>query len=216
MVGTNDAFLMLYRPTLPRRSRRRWRRGSRWGRWNAGRGARRRWRRGHRLPGVRRLRPSRERDLVALGVHALHVGHVVAVLHRLVCARGIARAHGRPSEETPARADRRPDARVPGGGANRGADCGAYGGPDGRSADCALRGRPLRRRPGLLRCPLTADRVIGLKQLKVLPVPRKHHHARPSGHRRAGRQEDPGCHGEDAPSRNHRFSVPSTQASAGP
>src|SRR3989454_12711734 len=110
MVGTNDAFLMFYPPTLPRRSRRRWRRSSCWGRWNAGRGARRRWRRGHRLPGVRRLRPSRERDLVALGVHALHVGHVVAVLHRLVCARGIARAHGRPSEETPARADRRPDA----------------------------------------------------------------------------------------------------------
>src|SRR2546422_10343421 len=76
MVGTNDAFLMLYRPTLPRRSRRRWRRGSRWGRWNAGRGARGGWRRGDRLPGGRRLRPSRERGLGALGVHALHGGQI--------------------------------------------------------------------------------------------------------------------------------------------
>src|SRR5438132_7513084 len=59
---------------LPRRSRRRWRRGSRWGRWKAGGAARRRGRGGHRLPGVRRLWPSPTRGGLPLGYIACMVG----------------------------------------------------------------------------------------------------------------------------------------------
>ena len=66
--------------------------------------ARSRWRRSGRRC-VRRLRPSGHRDLVALGVHALHVGDVVAALHRRVRALGGTRAHSRPAEQPGSRAN---------------------------------------------------------------------------------------------------------------
>ena len=174
---------------LSRRPGRRWRR-----RRNARRNVHNR-RRGRRLRRERRLRTLGERDLVAFGVHALHVGHVIAALYRRLCALSVTSADGCTAKQPSACANRSPGRRTPRCGAYRCTDSRSYSCPDRRAAHHALGRRPLGRYPSLLRRPLAADRIIGLKLLEILPTARKDHHARSSRHGRArGERQDSDDH----------------------
>ena len=120
----------------------------------------------------RRLRAARDGDLVALRIHALHVGGVVALLDGGVRGIGAARTDCRTAKNTNARPHGGARSRTACRGAERSTGGGTEQGPDRGATDGALRRRPVRRRPRLLQSPLLADRVVALELLEALPVAR--------------------------------------------
>ena len=119
----------------------------------------------------------------------MHVGHVIAALYRRLCALSVTSADGCTAKQPSACANRSPGRRTPRCGAYRCTDSRSYSCPDRRPAHHALGRRPLGRYPSLLRRPMAADRIIGLKLLEILPTAGKDHHARSRGCRGASREE---------------------------
>ena len=144
---------------LAHRPRRWWRRRSRGRR----RHTRRQWwwRSGRRR--VRRVRAPRDRHLIALRVHALHIGVVVAPLHRHTDTVSIAGAHRRPSEDSGACAHRRAGGRTASGSTDCGPEPGADHRADRRACHGAGRTGLVGRRAGPLQRPLPTHGVIGLE-----------------------------------------------------
>src|SRR5215813_3635257 len=176
----------------------RWRgwhaRGRRWrSRWQRGR---RRWRRcWHRVSPC-----DGNRNLIALGVHALHVRDVVAALHREGGAIGVADTNGRSPEKTGRRADGRATGRGSDGRPERGADHRA----DRRARRRVDRTRFIGRGSGLRQCPLPAYPVVTLELLKAPAAARQHHDARARRYRRASREKDQHTDQEDDSRCRHR------------
>src|SRR5262245_6214649 len=113
---------------------------------------------------------------MALGVHALHISDVVALLHRRLRGVGTTRANGGATKEATAGADGRAGGWAACRGADRGTGYRPNNGSDGGAADGALADRALGGRSRLLRRPLAAKRVVGLELFEALAVPRQHHH----------------------------------------
>jgi hypothetical protein len=176
------------RPILPRRARRRWRRRTRrWRRHGTAPGRSRPsrwWRRGRRCWKTT-IDPLRSGYLIAPGIHALHVSHIVPPLRLLSRVLGGA-GPGRGSyQEATTRAGRRAERRVARCGTERRAGSGAHGGTDRRARDSTpCRGFP-RRHPDGLKSPLPAHHVVIVELFQGLPGARQHHHARARRHRRA-------------------------------
>src|SRR5215813_6907708 len=170
-----------------RRWHSRWQRG--WWRW------RRRW---HRVSPC-----DRDRNLIALGVHALHVRDVVAALHRESGAIGVADTNGRSPEKTGSRADGRAESRTtsrgPDGRPERGADHRA----DRRASRRVDRTRFIGRSPRLRQGPLPACPVITLELLEAPAAARQHHDARARRYRRAPREKEKHTDQEDDSRRRH-------------
>src|SRR5262249_16012436 len=143
-------------------------------------------------------------NLIALGVHALHVPDVVAALHREAGAIRIARPNSRPPEETSSRADGRAESRTTG----RGSDGRPKPGTDHPTHPCARPGIArtslVGRGPSLLQRPLPAHPVIGLELLEILATARQHHHARPRRHCGAPCRKEERANQDDSPPCGHR------------
>jgi hypothetical protein len=162
------------------------------------------------------LNTSTHRDLVAFGVHALHVRDVVAALHRPLRALGLVGACSRPGEEADSRAGGRAGGWISGGSAQGSAPGGSEQRPDSRAAHRSV-GRCLPRRcPGLLESPLTTDRIVDSELLEILPITGKHHHAWTSRQRRASRQKQPGGDWKEPSCPHFRSPQVFTEAPAGP
>ncbi len=188
-----------------RSSRWRWRHAGRRGRRRARRGCRTR-RCGRRRRGSRRIsgpRATRDGNLIALEVHALHVGDIVATLHGHGRSLRIARADRGAAEQSRTGSHRGSRRRATRSGADGGPEGGAHQGPDDGPAHRVLRRGLVRGGPRLLESPLTTHGIVALELLEVLPRAREDHDAGTRGHRRAcGEQERP-HHGQDQDSPDH-------------
>ena len=182
---------------LPPRRRRRRRIAGRRG-WNIGRLA----------PRPRPARTGGHRDLVALGVHALHICHVVAMLHGPRCVRCAIGARGRAAEQPDSRTDGSAGGRIASCCTNCSASSGTEDRSDGGSAERSVGRCLIRRCAGLLRRPLTAHRIVVSELLEVLPFAGQHHHIRTRGQSRASCQKQSGYDWEQPKFRHLRLRVP--------
>ncbi len=147
----------------------------------------------------RRLDPraARHRDLVALGVHALRVRHVVTTLDRAAVRVGTARSDRGTAEESHAGTRGGADGRIARGGPERRARRRAHQRADRGAPHRALGGGLVGRGTGLLRRPLAAYRVVDLEGLEALAGARHDHHARPGRDAGAPAHHQRDDHGPD-------------------
>jgi hypothetical protein len=124
------------------------------------------------------LTPADRRDLIALGVHALLVGHVVPPLQLAGGSLASAGTDRGSSEEPPTGAHGGTHPGTAGGGADRRSGGRAQDSADGGSLNGACGGSVAGRGSDLLARPLPAHGVVDLEDLERLAGTRQHHDAR--------------------------------------
>jgi hypothetical protein len=149
------------------------------------------------------LGAARDRNLVALSVHTLHVRHVVAALHRYLRILALTVAQCRPPEQSGSRSGRSPHTGIP----RRGPDCGSRGrcdsGSDHGSRHGTFLGHLLCRRPRLLESPLPAGSVIRSEVVEGPPRPGQNHDAGARGDCRTASDKRGDDDGHQKPSIRH-------------
>ena len=162
-------------------------RGRRWRRRHRLRRARGGWRRRWGRSDVGSARGERgcHRYLIALRVHALLIGKVIAALDRRAGVHaGIGAGRAAEQQAAPG-ASRGAQGRIACRGADSGSQPSSQQRADGRAPDRALHRRISGGRAALPERPLAAGLVIGLEDLEGLVRPRQDHHVRAGGDGRA-------------------------------